>query len=161
MQIFFLSKEWTIALCFIVWPVFQVASVILCLKIPNRYFSSSGILFKERKWERKGKFYVKVCRVKKWKRFLPDGGAMIRGGYSKKNLSDYSRENLELFIVESCRAELSHLLSILPFWIFGLFAPSIVILYMLIYALVVNLPCIIAQRYNRPRILRVFKNRIG
>jgi glycosyl-4,4'-diaponeurosporenoate acyltransferase len=28
-------------------------------------------------------------------------------------------------------------------------------LYMLIYALLINLPCIIAQRYNRPRVAKV------
>lgn len=32
---------------------------------------------------------------------------------------------------------------------------KIVILYMFLYALILNLPCILLQRYNRPRLIRV------
>jgi glycosyl-4,4'-diaponeurosporenoate acyltransferase len=52
-----------------------------------------------------------------------------------------------------------HWLAILPFRVFGFFTPPIVILYMLIYALAINMPCIIAQRYNRPRIVRIVARR--
>lgn len=155
MQIFHLSEAWMVVLFFILWPVFQVSAALLCLKIPDRYFSPKGFIFKERKWEKGGAFYEKVFKVRKWKRFLPDGGAVIKSGYRKRHLTDYSKENLERFLIESCRAELTHLLAILPFWIFGLFAPPIFILYMFIYALAVNLPCMIAQRYNRPRFLKM------
>jgi hypothetical protein len=30
---------------------------------------------------------------------------------------------------------------------------------MLLYALIVNLPCIIAQRYNRPRVYALYRRR--
>ena len=49
---------------------------------------------------------------------------------------------------------MTHWFAIPPFLIFGLFTPSYVIGFMLIYALLVNVPCILAQRYNRPRILK-------
>ena len=81
----------------------------------------------------------------------------MKDGYKKKHLENATKENLEKYVIESCRAELVHVLSIFPFWIFGLFAPARVIIYMLIYAIVVNLPCIIAQRYNRPRFVRLIK----
>lgn len=74
-----------------------------------------------------------------------------------KNLENFSKETLNRFLIESARAELTHLLAILHFWIFCLFTPQRVIWYMLIYSLVVNLPCIIVQRYNRPRVLRFLK----
>ncbi len=157
MQIFFLSNGLTIAFCFILWPVFQVSAALLCLKIPDRYLLADGFLFRERNFEEKGALYEKVFKIRTWKRFLPDGGAVTRGGYRKKHIREYSKENLNRFLIESCRAELSHLLAILPFWVYGLFAPPIVILYMFIYALLVNLPCIIAQRYNRPRIKKVLE----
>ncbi len=157
MQIFFLSDGWMVALFFILWLFFQVAAALFCFLIPDRYFLPDGFLFKERKWEKGGTIYETLFKVRKWKRFLPDGGAVIVGGYRKKNLTDYSTENMERFLVESCRAELTHLLAILPFWIFGLFSPPIIILYMFIYALAVNLPCMIAQRYNRPRFLKILR----
>ncbi len=157
MQIFYLSTKWMLFLIFILWPFFQLLSALLCLKIPDQYLSVKGFFYKEHGWEKKGKFYEKVFRIRKWKHFLPDGGAVTRGGYKKKHLMDYSVENLERFLIESCRAEFSHFLAILPFWIFGFFTPSIVVWCMFIYAVVINLPCIIAQRYNRPRILRILE----
>jgi glycosyl-4,4'-diaponeurosporenoate acyltransferase len=60
--------------------------------------------------------------------------------------------NLQRFLTESCRAEMTHFFAILPFWLFGFIAPPEVILVMLVYAIALNMPCIIAQRYNRPRI---------
>lgn len=161
MQIIFLSDGWMIALFFILWTVFQVSAGLLCSKIPDRHFSPKGFLFKERKWEKGGVFYEKLFKVRKWKRFLPDGGAIVKDGYRKKHLTDYSKENLERFLIETCRAELQHILEILPFWVFGLFAPQRVILYMFLYALAVNLPCVIAQRYNRLRLARVLKKLKG
>jgi len=157
MQIFYISDIWMILLFFIFWGVFQSSAAFICLKIPDRYFSPDGFLFRERKWEKGGVLYEKIFKVRKWKGFLPDGGAIVKGGYSKKHLLDFSKENLEQFSIESCRAEVTHLIAILPFWIFGFFAPPIVIIYMFIYAIVVNLPCLIAQRYNRLRFTKVIK----
>ncbi len=158
MQIFFISKEWVLTLSILFWFIFQVSAAFISKKIPNRWYSVNFFLFKERKWEQGGKFYSEVLKVRKWKSFLPDGAAIINSGYKKKNLTNYSQENLELFLVESCRAELTHFLAIIPFWFFGLFAPIEIIAYMLIYALAINMPCIIVQRFNRPRILKLLKS---
>lgn len=155
MQIFYLSNQCTIVLCFILWGFFQVSISLLCLRIPDGYLPPGAFLFKERRWEKKGALYERVFKIRKWKVFLPDGGNVIKGAYRKKHLVDSSKENLERFVIETCRGELAHLLSIVPFWIFGLFSPPIVIVYMFIYAVAVNLPCIITQRYNRIRLARV------
>ncbi|MFA7673131.1 MAG: glycosyl-4,4'-diaponeurosporenoate acyltransferase [Clostridia bacterium] len=157
MQIFFLSDELMIALCLILWLVFQLSAVVICLKMPDRYFSPDRFLYRGHKWEVNGIFYEKVLKIRKWKHLLPDGGAIVKSGFSKKHLTDHSKENLERFQTETCRAELTHFLAILPFWIFGLFTPPIVILFMFIYAVAVNMPCIITQRYNRIRLARVLK----
>lgn len=155
MQIIFLSQGWTLLLCFMLWPVFQVSAVLIALKIPNQYLSPKGFIFKERKWEKDGELYEKVFQVKRWKQFLPDGGTLIKGGYRKRHLKDYSIENLERFQLETCRGEFSHIVAILPFWIFGLFLPPIALLCMFLYAIIINLPCVIAQRYNRVRLTRI------
>jgi glycosyl-4,4'-diaponeurosporenoate acyltransferase len=155
MQIFFFSQAWTLALCFILWPIFQVLAAMICLKMPDKYFSHHSFFYKERKWEKGGSFYEKVFKVRKWKGLLPDGAAVTKSGYKKKHLRDFSTNNLERFLIESCRAELTHLLAIFPFWVFGLFVPVEITACMLVYALIINLPCIIAQRYNRPKIYRL------
>ena len=73
----------------------------------------------------------------------------------KKKLTDFSERNLEQFVIESCRGELTHLLAILPFWLFGFIGPPAMLWLMLAYAIAVNLPCMLAQRYNRPRFLNL------
>ena len=91
---------------------------------------------------------------------LPDGGSIWgKKGFKKRQLADLSNENLNRFLTESARGELTHWLAIFPFWVFGFFAPPQVVWMMLVYALLINLPCIMAQRYNRPRIRRLLKKR--
>lgn len=157
MQILFLPSGWTLLLCFVLWPVFQLSAAIICLKIPDRYYSPTSFPYKTFGWEQSGAIYDKVFKVRKWKGLLPDGGAAFSAGYRKKNLDSFSRTNLDKYVVESCRAEMTHLLAILPFWVFGLFTPFPAVFIMLFYALAVNIPCAIAQRYNRPRIERILK----
>lgn len=157
MQIIFLPEGWMILSFFVLWTILQIAAALFCSKLPDSYLSPKGLLFKERKWEKGGVFYEKKFKIRKWKRFLPDGGAIVKDGYRKKHLTDYSTENLERFLIETCRAELQHILEILPFWVFGFIAPPRAIGYMLLYALAVNLPCVVAQRYNRLRLVRVLK----
>jgi len=159
LQIFYFSDLYTVILFFILWPAFQVIAALLSLVMKNSRFSSKSFLYRCRKWEDGGKIYQKIFRVRNWKKYLPDGGALIKGGYAKKHLLTLSKESLEMFLVESCRAEFSHFLAILPFWVFGFFAPPFVIILMFLYAIAVNMPCIITQRYNRPRIERLLEER--
>ncbi len=155
MQVFYPPAWVMLILFFVFWFLFQAGSAFLCFQLPNDFFSKDNALFRQKKWEKDGKIYQKIFRIRSWKGLLPDGGAMLKGGYAKKHLTDTSKENMELFLIESRRAELTHWLGILPFWFFGLFSPQGFIWIMLGYALVVNLPCILAQRYNRPRIQKL------
>jgi glycosyl-4,4'-diaponeurosporenoate acyltransferase len=160
MQIIFLTSSWTILLCFIVWPLLQVSAAFICLKLPERTFSSQSLLFRTYDFENGGRLYDRIFRVSKWKHLLPDGGMIwSKKAFRKKKLDSFSDESLTKFLIESGRAELTHWLAILPFWVFGFFAPARVIWYMLAYALIVNLPCIITQRYNRPRVQKLLYNR--
>jgi glycosyl-4,4'-diaponeurosporenoate acyltransferase len=152
MQIFYLPSHIMVILFFIFWPIMQVGAGLIGRSLPTKILTMDRWLFKPRKWEENNNIYHKIFFVHKWKKFLPDGDSFIKGGFEKKKLKSFDREYLERFIVESCRAETAHWLQILPFWIFGFFAPFFVVFLMLIYAIIVNIPCIIAQRYNRPRI---------
>lgn len=157
MQIFFISDIWIVALSTILWVLFQFSAEHISHKVPDRWLSSDNFFFSEKQWEQDGKIYLKIFKVKKWKKYLPDGAGYKKGGYRKKEIHDFCEENLKIFLLESCRAELNHILAITPFWVFGLFAPATIIPYMFIYALLVNIPCIITQRYNRPRIIRTIE----
>lgn len=158
MQVFFPGTVLTFALIFAIWAIVPLLLAWVCLYLPDRLFDPRRFFWRSHRWERGGRVYETVFRIRSWKRLLPDGGNVWKTrGYQKRSLSDYSEENLKRFLVESARGELTHWLGILPFWVFGLFAPPYIIWIMLVYAFIVNLPCILAQRYNRPRILALLK----
>lgn len=160
MRIIFLSSTWTIVLCFIVWPILQVVAALFCLNLPDRFFSPNTVIFRTYRFEKEGRIYDSLFRVSRWKHLLPDGGMVWKTrGFRKKHLGSFTTENLSRFLIESARGELTHWLAIAPFWVFWLFTPPAVPWIMLGYALLVNMPCIFAQRYNRPRIQRVLKRR--
>lgn len=158
MQMFFPSRIVSILLAFAVWAFAPLLLALICLRLPDSVFDPSRFFWRARKWEREGRFYETVFHVRSWKQFLPDGGGVWKNrGYKKRNLADYSEENLRRFLIETARGELTHWLGILPFWVFGFFAPPFVVWIMLLYALAVNLPCIVAQRYNRPRVVALMR----
>lgn len=159
MQVIFLPPLTSILVCFIVWPILQVTAALICTHLPDRFFDYTAFFYRTHHWEKDGENYQKWFRVRCWKKHLPDGGSLVKGGFEKKKLVSFSKNNLDKYLLESCRAEMIHWLSILPFWVFGFFTPNVVIFYMLLYALVINMPCIIAQRYNRPRIVRIIERR--
>ena len=85
MRVIFLSDFWTILLCFLVWPLLQVAIAIFCLNLPDRYYSPNSFFYKSHRFERDGRIYDQVFRVKRWKHLLPDGGAVWKKRGFKKN----------------------------------------------------------------------------
>ena len=137
------------------WAAVQVGTGYVAHRLPLRLLDRDRWLWRERRWERGGRFYVDVARIRRWKRFLPEAGAAFRGGFDKRRLQGRAPEDLERFAVETRRAELSHWLALLPAPLFMALNPPLLAPFMAAYALVVNLPCIAAQRYNRIRLRRV------
>ncbi len=158
MQVMFLPDWLTIVSFIVIWPAIQVAISMIANWIPDKYFNADSFWYRSHRWEKQGKFYEKVLKIKHWKRWLPDGAKAFQVGFAKGELKQTDEVYLKAFIAETCRAEFGHTIQILPFWLFGLWAPSFVIWIMLAYALIVNLPCIIAQRYNRPRLKKLYEN---
>lgn len=159
MQLFYFHPLITGIIAFGLWFFLQTISAYICLKLNNKFYNHNHFIFRTRKWEQNGKIYDHLFHVRKWKQYLPDGSRVVKGGFQKRHLTDFSQENLNQFVIESARAELTHWLAIFPFWLFGFFMPAYAIAIMFVYALIVNAPCIIAQRYNRPRILHYLENK--
>lgn len=155
MQVFTFPVWVSLLLCIALWGIFQTFFALFCQKLPAAWFGYSNWFFRAKAFEKEGKIYKSIFKIHRWKGLLPDGAAVTKSGYRKKHLTDLSSENLTLFLEQSCRAELGHLLAIPPFWVFGLFLPPISLPFMLLYALFINMPCVLAQRYNRPRIAKV------
>lgn len=157
MQIFYLPNWVMILSYFIGWPLMQLAVAYIINFMDDKYFQPNNFILKSRKWE--SAFYRRIIRVPKWKHLLPDGAATYKSGFRKKSIESSDSNYLNKFIIETGRAEIMHWLEILPFWVFGLWSPGYVVWIMLVYALVVNVPCILTQRFNRPRLVKVMKSK--
>ena len=145
----------TIGIDIVAWFVIHMGVSYIMTRQPLTLFNGNSWLYRKRDWERNGKFYEKFFRLKSWKRRLPDGAAIFKNGFEKKHLKESNKVYLDSFLQETCRAELTH-------WIVFLFGPLFLIwnlwwvgIVMISYATVVNIPCIITQRYNRIRLQRI------
>jgi glycosyl-4,4'-diaponeurosporenoate acyltransferase len=137
------------------WFVVHMLLAAAAMRLSRALFNPEGRLFRTRSWEREGKLYREVFRVHRWKSALPDGAALFTGGFRKKRLEKRNREYLHDFLLETCRAEATHWTVILLSPVFFLWNGRGAGAVNVLYALIANLPCIIAQRYNRPLLRRI------
>lgn len=140
------------------WPLIHLAVACVALRLPPHFFAHDGWLTKRRRWELDGRLYRDWLAIRKWKSLLPDGAPWL-GGFAKKKVSGRDSYYLAEFLAETRRAELAHwcMLGCLP--IFFMWNPPWAGLVMTGYALAANLPCILAQRYNRIVLDRVLRTR--
>lgn len=124
-------------------------------KIPEDLLSYKRSLYKEKKWEKGGKIYDTFFHVKKWKVLLPDISDFIKPAFCKKVLKEYNENYLSTFLIESCRSELTHWAIILSAFLFSIWCDLLKVLKLVLLAIILNMPFIIIQRYNRPRIVRL------
>jgi len=146
----------TILLDIAAWLIIHVGISYLMTRIPLSSFDTGLWLYKKKKWERDGKIYTRIFRLKQWKKRLPDGAALFKKGFQKKHLRGLDDVYLDSFIRETCRAELTHWIMFLLSPVFFMWNIWWVGIVMIIYAILANLPCIVIQRYNRIRLKRVY-----
>ena len=130
------------------WPLIHLAIGSVALRLPQHLFAQDNWLTAPRRWERGGRLYRNWLAIRRWKSLLPDGASWL-GGFEKKRVFSRDSSYLAHFVLETRRAEAAHwcMLGCLP--LFFLWNPPWACLVMTAYALAANLPCILAQRYNR------------
>lgn len=126
-------------------------------KLPDHIYCYNSWLFKEHKWEKKGQLYRNLLKVRVWKAFLPELSDYVKGVFPKKSLKEHNKEYLSKYIMESCKSEFTHWVIIASALIFRLWTERQVSFGIFIIAIVLNLPYIIIQRYNRPRVIQVME----
>ena len=146
---------WTIVVDSIAWAVIHLTIGYLCLRLPGSVLDARRWLFQTRKWEKGGAIYERLFLVKRWKSLLPSGGTVFRGGFSMKHIASRRKEYLERWRGETCRAELTHWIALTSSGMFFLWNPAGLGFVMVFYAVAANMPCMIVQRYNRPRIIGI------
>lgn len=125
--------------------------------IPKHWLKPCEGIFKCRSHEQEGKLYEGIG-IKKWQKKVPDMSRILPFLMPPKNLLGDYQSRLPVMIQETCKAELIHILLCIA----GLPAMKILpgvggILVYLLYVVVFNLPYILIQRYNRPRLIRLYE----
>jgi len=156
-MIFHLPAHITILINIVVWFAIHVSISFLMTRRPLASFDADNWLYRQRGWEKNGRIYEKFFQLKSWKRKLPDGAAIFKDGFQKKKLKETSQEYFQEFIRETCRAELIHWIVFLFGFIFFVWNIWWVGIVMIIYATIVNMPCVITQRYNRIKLRRIVR----
>jgi len=138
------------------WIIIHMISGYLSHLIPETIYRPSSTLFKPQWWEKNGKIYEKLFLIKRWKDKLPEAGEFFRlHPFNKKHLLSTDPAYLNRFLLETCRAEMAHLLPIVFLPLSFPFNPPIGDSIMALYAFLANIPFIMIQRYNRIRLLRI------
>lgn len=152
-----LPAFWIILFDFIAWFFFHMTISLLCMRIPDDWFERAHKGFKPFLFENNGEVWNSHFRIRRWKKLLPDGSSVVKSAYNKTNLKGSDLDSLRKFIIETKRAELTHWLLILPSILFFIWNPPWAGFWMVVYAMIANVPFILAQRYNRPRLERLLQ----
>ena len=143
----------TIAIDALAWGVFHSATGYAAHRLDERRLSQDGWLLRPRRFETAGRWYRRWLRVHRWKDKVPEAGGLFRGGVSKRQLPGRDIAGLQLFVRETRRAELAHWWAMWCGPVFVLWNPPLAAVLLILYGVLVNLPFIAIQRYNRFRIL--------
>lgn len=124
--------------------------------LPRRWFDFSSGMFAERKWEDGGKVYNRFY-ISKWKGKLPDMSRYIKSMIAKKLYGSETADDVKRLIEETCVAEVAHIaLMILSFGMIVIWQSIGGIVCCALYA-IGNVPYIMIQRYNRPRLMKMMQ----
>ena len=154
-----LPIAWTIGLNVIAWLVIQLGLAWALTQLAEERLNARNCFARPKRWECDGRFYQNFFAIKSWKDKLPDAASWFHGGFPKANLRAVSPEFLARFLRETWRGELVHWLALLAVPLFCVWNPWWAVLVNTIYAVSANAPCILVQRYNRARLLRLLAHR--
>jgi glycosyl-4,4'-diaponeurosporenoate acyltransferase len=141
------------------WASAQVLAGYAAHRLPLSKLQRDGWLLRLRPFEDRGRWYERTFRIGRWKDRLPEAGAFFDGGMAKRTLPARRAGGVERFAAETRRAELAHWASFacLPFCV--IWNDALGVALMVAYGLVVNLPLIAIQRFNRGRTDRILTAR--
>ena len=140
--------------CFFYLAATGIFGFLLGRLLPKRWFSAECFPFRSQPWEEK---LYRLLRVKQWQNKLPDMSRIFPKLMPAKRLTPQTMTDLPRMIEETCVAELIH-------WLLWLVSPVLLVVMKKPWSIVMtvlyglsNLPFILIQRYNRPRLLRLYE----
>ena len=123
--------------------------------LPKGWLKPGKGWFRSFAFEKNGAVYEKLG-IRKWQNKVPDMSRILPFLMPAKNLSGDYQERLPMMIQETCVAEIVHIaVSILGLRCLWMWPGAGGVTVTVIYILLLNLPFILIQRYNRPRLIRL------
>lgn len=114
-------------------------------------------LFRCFDFEKNGALYEKL-NIRKWQAKVPDMSRILPFMMPPKNLSGDYAQRLPVMIRETCVAEVTHItVSILGLPCLKIWPGMGGVMVTAIFVLLLNVPFILIQRYNRPRLIRLYQ----
>lgn len=143
--------------CFFYLIIISVISFFVGRILPKRWFHADLFPFQSYRFEKGGRIYDKL-HIRKWQNKVPDMSKHFALIMPSKSISTDVVEKLPRMIQETCVAEWIHGMNCLM----GLYCLRIYPgaggkLIAVLYAFVFNVPYMLIQRYNRPRLIRLAK----
>lgn len=147
--------------CLVYLAVVSVALFLLGRVLPKSWFHGEGFPFRPFRFEKEGRVYH-TLGIRKWKEGFPDMSVILPFLMPSKKLpKNLTAAHVELMIQETCVAEWAHgLLCLLGFGCVFLWNTAGGWLFAALYALG-NIPYIIIQRYNRPKLMRLLRRLVA
>lgn len=122
---------------------------------PRELFDYTAKFFLPKKWEINSDIYS-ILKVSKWKDKVPDVSKYIKK-IPAKQITKSSVDAIKILIKETCVAEVAHYLLIILAIPINFISDGLSgFICFLMYSLG-NLPYIIIQRYNRPRLIKLLE----
>lgn len=131
-------------------------TIFLCGRFyPRKWIFEDSFPYKSFSFEKEGSVYDKI-KIRRWKTKWPDASMvfyrLFPKHYPKKRIENGNVEKIPVLIKESCVAETTHVIaSILGFGCIYIWRGAGGIIMSVLY-LIPNIPPVIIQRYNRPRL---------
>lgn len=125
--------------------------------IPKEWLKPETGWFRGFSFEKNGAVYEKLG-IRKWHKKVPDMSRILPALMPAKNLSGDYGERLPVMIQETCVAEIVHItVSIAGLRCLWMWPGVGGVTVTAIHIILLNLPFILIQRYNRPRLIRLQK----
>ena len=144
-------KAFIICLCYAAG--LGVLSFFLGRLLPKCWLHPDKFPFRTYAWEEK---LWKALQIRKWQSKVPDMSRLFKKLMPEKKLTRQTAQDLPLMIQETCVAELTHgLLCIAGLALLKIWPGTGGVILTVIYIVFGNLPFLLIQRYNRPRLQKL------
>ncbi len=138
----------------------SIAAFPIGRMLPKRWFRYDAFPFRSFTWEQDGKCYHALS-IRQWMHRLPDMSRIMTGCMQMKRKElpkQYLEEDVRWLLDETCVAETVHfLLCVVGMHCMELWQGVGGVLFWVLYVVLCNLPYIVIQRYNRPKLTRLYE----